>query len=32
MASLAFGLDHLRVNVTGDVDGDTLNVSSIKLL
>ncbi len=24
--------DHLRVNVKGDVDGDTLKVSSIKLL
>ena len=23
--------DHLRVNVTGDVQGDTLNVKSIKL-
>ena len=24
--------DHLRVNVTGDVDGDTLKVKSVKLL
>lgn len=24
--------DHLRVNVSGDVEGDTLKVSSIKLL
>jgi hypothetical protein len=24
--------DHLRVNVTGDVEGDTLKVDSIKLL
>jgi hypothetical protein len=24
--------DHLRVNVKGDVDGDTLKVSSVKLL
>jgi hypothetical protein len=24
--------DHLRVNVTGDVEGDTLKVSSVKLL
>ena len=24
--------DHLRVNVTGDVQGDTLNVKSVKLL
>jgi len=24
--------DHLRVNVTGDVQGDTLKVSSVKLL
>jgi hypothetical protein len=24
--------DHLRVNVTGDVDGDTIKVSSVKLL
>jgi hypothetical protein len=24
--------DHLRVNVTGDVEGDTLKVSSISLL
>jgi hypothetical protein len=24
--------DHLRVNVTGDVQGDTLNVSSVTLL
>ena len=25
-------VDHLRVNVTGKVDGDTLKVSSVKLL
>jgi len=24
--------DHLRVNVTGDVEGDTLKVTSVKLL
>jgi hypothetical protein len=24
--------DHLRVNVTGDVDGDTLKVTSVKLM
>jgi hypothetical protein len=24
--------DHLRVNVTGDVDGDTIKVASVKLL
>jgi hypothetical protein len=24
--------DHLRVNVTGDVDGDTIKVTSVKLL
>jgi hypothetical protein len=24
--------DHLRVNVSGDVQGDTLNVTSVKLL
>jgi hypothetical protein len=24
--------DHLRVNVTGDVEGDTIKVSSVKLL
>lgn len=24
--------DHLRVNVTGDVEGDTLKVASVKLL
>jgi hypothetical protein len=24
--------DHIRVNVTGDVDGDTIKVSSVKLL
>jgi hypothetical protein len=24
--------DHLRVDVTGDVDGDTLKVSSVKLI
>jgi hypothetical protein len=24
--------DHLRVNVTGEVDGDTLKITSIKLL
>ena len=24
--------DHLRVNVSGDVDGDTLKVTSVKLL
>ena len=23
--------DHLRVNVSGDVDGDTLKVTSVKL-